>query len=94
MPPTFGSSEGADLRLMGLRQVRAHISPTLGEHRGQLVASTSSAVTSVLAGFRQLPHSSGETAFDYGSIGRGPTPSVSGDDICENRSDDRYNVTR
>jgi hypothetical protein len=50
---------------------RAQISPTLGEHRGQLLASGSSPVTSVFAGFRSLPRNSGDSAFDYGSIGRG-----------------------
>jgi len=50
---------------------RAHISPTLGEHRGQLAASKSHPVISVLEGFWALPHSSAGMFFDYGSIGRG-----------------------
>ena len=50
---------------------RANISPTFGEHSGHLVAPCSCTVTSDLVGFRRLPHSSGVTAFDYGSIGRG-----------------------
>ena len=35
------------------------------------MSSESRPVTSILAAFRSLPHSSGDTTFDYGSIGRG-----------------------
>jgi hypothetical protein len=45
--------------------------PTLKEHPGQLAVSGSCSITKILAGFHQLPRSSGGATFDYGSIGRG-----------------------
>ena len=44
--------------------------PHVEKHRGQHLSSRSRPVTSVLAGFRRHPHSSGETTFDYGTIGQ------------------------